>query len=202
MASLRELDAALHHFFLNEARRGTDQTRGEFIDGILRIVESPESRNVERITELQQLISRWRHLDALMDAFRRDVDIVAEAERFSQTREHASELVAILSDAGAEGVTAGALAKQLEISPPHLAKLLRELDSRDIIERHSVGRNVYVVLGLVGQLMLEKRNKVEQVEERGAGSQEIPPPEDARVDRYLSDPRSVFDIAAVSSFVN
>jgi DNA-binding MarR family transcriptional regulator len=94
-----------------------------------------------------------------MDAVRRDVDPIAEAERFVRSRTNAPKLIEILCEAENESVKCGDMARRLDISPQNLAKLLRDLEERDIVERHSAGRNVFVALGLVGQLLQERRNK-------------------------------------------
>jgi DNA-binding MarR family transcriptional regulator len=155
--SLRGLDDAFHHFFLNELRRGNEESRTEFIMGILEVVESPESREIGRADEVQELIVRWRHLDALMNVLRTDGDLIDQAERLIMSRELGERLLRTVEQAEFPGVKSGELARRLNISPPHMTKLLREMETCDVLERRPFGRNVYVTLGLVGQLLLERR---------------------------------------------
>lgn len=159
LEALREMDAAFHYFFVNELRRGDEASRTEFIMGVLGVLESPEFREVTEAAELQQILCRWKHLDELMDALRQDGDLIDEAERLVQSRKHAEQMLALLASVSEEGMKAGELASKLGISPQHLAKLLRELQSQDIIERHSAGKQVYVCLGLAGHLLVKRRSE-------------------------------------------
>ena len=159
LQTLRQLDTAFHHFFFNEVRRGSEETRAEFVLGMIRILESAEARAKPRADEVQQLLTRWEHLNLLTEAFRRNVDAVDGASNLIRSREHADRLVALVAASGA-GIPAGDLAEGLGISPPHLSKLLRELEQCDVIERHPAGRKVYVCLGLVGQLLVEREQSI------------------------------------------
>ncbi|MEW6210545.1 MAG: winged helix-turn-helix domain-containing protein [Acidobacteriota bacterium] len=160
--TLRQLDAAFHHFFLNEARRGDEKSKTRFIMGILGVLHLSEARAVEPASEIQQFLCRWSHLDGLMDVLRREGGLAERAERFINSRKHADRLLEAAARAGARGIAAGELASELGISQQHLSKLLREMESRDIIERHSEGGKVYVCLGLVGEILVEERQQTDQ----------------------------------------
>lgn len=163
--ALRQLDAAFHHFFLNEARRGNEQSKTSFIMGILGVLHLSEARAIEPASEVQQFLCRWSHLDGLMDVLRREGGLVERAARFISSRKHADQLLETVARAGIRGIAAGELASELEISQQYLSKLLREMQSRDIIERHSEGGRVYVCLGLVGEIIVEEREQAERERE-------------------------------------
>ncbi len=150
---LRELNTAFHHRFFHELRRGNEASRTEFIRGMLAVLESAGAKQLEHLEELPELLTRWAHLDELMDAVRGDVDAVERAREFLGSREHGNALLHQVTEAGAQGIRAGDLAQRLGISPQNLAKLLREFEAADIVERHRVGKNTYVCLGLTGQLL-------------------------------------------------
>ncbi|MEK7409050.1 MAG: hypothetical protein AAB225_28640 [Acidobacteriota bacterium] len=155
LEALRQLDAAFHHLFLNQVRRGNDASRTEFILGMIAVLESAEAREKPRATELQQLLNKWEHMNILTDAFRRDVDALERASQLIRSREHAGLLLTQVAASG-QGIAREELGTRLGISSPHLSKLLRELEACDVIERHPAGRKVFVCLGLVGQLLVER----------------------------------------------
>ena len=174
--SLQELDGVLRHRFYHLARQGEEKALGEFIGGMFRIVESPEARAFGKPEQIVALLTVSRHLSDLADAVRRDVEPAEQAARAVEsldreageqehvarlvsTRKHASRLVELATNAGSEGIRFSQLADQLGISKPYLSKLLRELEARDVIERHRTGRNTYVCLGLAGQLLAERKQK-------------------------------------------
>lgn len=157
--SLQELDGALRHRFYHLARQGEEKALGEFIGGIFRIVESAEARAFGKPERIVALLTVWRHLSDLADAVRRDVEPAEHAARLVSTRKHASRLVEVAARAGSAGIIHKDLARELDIKEPQLSKLLRELEARDVIERHRTGRNTYVCLGLAGQLLAERVQK-------------------------------------------
>ena len=158
--SLQELDGVLRHRFYHLARQGEEKALDEFIGGMFRIVESAEARAFGKPEQIVALLTVWRHLSDLADAVRRDVEPAEQAARLVSTRKHASRLVELATNAGSEGIRFSDLADQLGISKPYLSKLLRELEARDVIERHRAGRNTYVCLGLAGQLLAEREQKL------------------------------------------
>lgn len=153
---LRALDDVFHHLFFHEARRGDESTRSDFIAGILTILESEAMRKPLLSPEAQRLRTRWEHLDELMDAFRRAIDPVVEAERLVRSSKLGERLLQVVKAAGGAGVIGMDLAAGLHTSPQNLAKLLVRFERKDIIERHSAGRNVRICLGLVGELVHDR----------------------------------------------
>jgi len=203
---LRQLDTVFHHHFFNQLRRGNTASRDELIEHLLDVTESPESRKIADPSEIQRLVCRWEHLEVLMEALRQDGDMIDDAERLIQSRTHAGDLLAQVAGVGGWGMRAGELARRLKISPQHLAVLLRELEPHDIITRHAVGRNVYVSLGLVGQLVTERRAKPNTTPalpsaktpriETPQGSQDVQFPESSPVFKPLAQPRKYLSPAA------
>ena len=81
---------------------------------------------------------------------------------------HGRRILKLVAEEGSKGVTAGDLARQLGISKQNLSKTLRELEPLNVIERHSDGRNVFVCIGAIGQLLLAGDRTVPMPAERTA----------------------------------
>lgn len=156
LEALRQLDSVFHQLFFNEARRGTQRSRTDFIAAMLKILDSNEAHGHPPAAELPRYLSRWEHLDVLMDAFRGERDPLAEAQRLVASRNKGQGLLKEVARAGALGILAGELATRLDISPQQLSRLLGEFEANDIIERFPRGRSVFVCLGLRGQLIEER----------------------------------------------
>jgi DNA-binding MarR family transcriptional regulator len=155
LEALRHLDGALHYRFLSQFRRGDETSRGEFLRGLLNIIDCPEARQRERPGPIERLLAHWEHLCELADALLKDVDTVERAARIVASRKHARELLELVAQQS-EGLPAGALADRLKIKKPHLTKLLNDLEELDVIERAPSGRHVFVRLGQVGQSLRER----------------------------------------------
>jgi len=168
---LSSLDAAFHHLYFRELAEGDDDSRSEFLAGILRVIESEPAHSFKPPSLIESLLTRWRHLHELIDAARRNVDPVDQASRLVRSRAHAEDLMKIVAREGSRGISVGALSQRLEVTMPHAAKLLRELEALYLIERHRSGRHTFVTLGPVGLVM----------NRREAWSVEVKPPTDEEV---------------------
>jgi DNA-binding MarR family transcriptional regulator len=175
---LENVDSAFHHIFLERSKKGSEDSRDEFIDAVLSATEF-----VEREAHLDlrhRRIVRWVHLAELMEAFKQDRDRIAEAIRLLKTGKHLKIFQEIIAkNDGAEWMVFQ-LAKKLGLSCPNLVSYLNVLERHDIIQRHRAGRNAFVSIGLVGQLIAQ-RLKAEQNLKEGlssvhdVGSRRFPP---------------------------
>jgi len=156
--TIRHLDTAFHHIFLNQARRGSEDTRNEFVLNLLAITESQEARQKSRPDEIPLVLARWAHLALLTDAFRTGEDAVEQAVQAVRSLKHGDRLLGEVARSG--GLPAKDLAARLGISQQGLSPLLRKLEACDVIERRPAGQYVYVCLGLVGQLLLDREPQV------------------------------------------
>jgi len=156
--TIRHLDTAFHHLFLNQARRGDDASRNDFVLNLLAITESQEARQKPRPDEIPLVLARWAHLALLSDAFRTAGDAVEQASQAVRSLKHGDRLLAEVARSG--GLPAKDLAARLGISQQGLSPLLRKLEACDVIERRPAGQYVYVCLGLVGQLLLDREPQV------------------------------------------
>jgi len=156
---LKQVDLAFHHIFLVRAKKGTEESRAECIDALLNVTESCGREMAPNLTPPQRLLLRWKHLAELMEAFSYDRDRLADARRLVNSRNRFPGIIKELTAEvarGGHGLTVTALAERAGLTPPGLVPLLNELEQQDIVERHRSGRNVFVSLGLVGQLLAEE----------------------------------------------
>ena len=169
-ALLKNVDLAFHHMFLLRSKKGTEEARVQFIDAVLGVTESSDSALPLNLTLPQRMLIRWEHLAELMEAFRHDRDRIADALRLLNTGKWFRKIVLeVISKNGGSGWKVHELARKLKISSPQLDANLKILEEQDIIERQRSGRNTFVSLGLVGQLVAEQLRERTQ----GTGSDEV-----------------------------
>lgn len=160
---LEDIDLAFHHLFLMRSRKGSENSRIQFMDAVLSATESGDREVLLHLTLPQRLSVRWEHLAELMEAFRQDRDRILDAVRLVNTRPGLKKIVAeLVATNGETGSQVFQLAKRLNLSRPNLVNCLNTLEQHDIIERHRSGRNTFVSLGLVGQLVVERLKAEEQ----------------------------------------
>jgi len=148
---LDDLDKAFRHFFDHELIEGTEQSRSAFLAGLHRIIESEAADERD-----SRFLTRWRLLHEIIHATRSNVDPVDKAARFAAGRMHAEELLKLATREGSKGLSVGDIARRLNMSLPHVSKLLRELEALYLVERHPAGKKTFVALGPVG-LALSRR---------------------------------------------
>src|SRR6266404_5287827 len=115
--ALKGLDEAFHLLFFNEVDHGNQETKLKFEMGLVSLLESAEARACPPTSDQQRAITRWEHLDELMEAFRKPAVDLAEAERFLKSREYGMELLDLVAKAGPAGIASGELAEALGIAP-------------------------------------------------------------------------------------
>lgn len=173
---LKHVDFAFHHIFLMRSKKASDESRVQYIDAILSAIDFGRQNMPSELIWPQRLLVRWEHLAELMDAFRHARDKLADARLFVQSQTHGSRILNELkaaAETGGPGLNVTALANKLNLSSPGLVAVLNKLEQQDIIERHRSGRNVFVSLGLLGQL-LDESPKQQKTAEMQIEKQKVP----------------------------
>ena len=184
--TLKGLDDALHFLFFNEAKNGNAESRLEFAAGLLAILESKEALAVPAAGAEQRSLMRWTHLSELMETLRKPVTDAADAERFLKSRDYGMRLLDIVARAGAAGIASGELAGQLGVAKQQLSSSLADFEEKGIIVRVKEGKNVFIVLGLRGEILADAQKPASQ-----SASPKVVPifPETSRIRIPLEAPR-------------
>lgn len=153
---MAEVDAALHHRFLNQLDAGDVESRHQFSLDLGDVTDSAEARQIPEADAIRRYLTKWEHLAELASALGDDVTAEDAARDLLRSRQHGERLLEIVAGAGDDGIRSGDLARQLGISQSQLSNLLGEFEEQSIIDRRQFGKYVHVRLGLVGQLLADR----------------------------------------------
>ncbi|MBI3681726.1 MAG: hypothetical protein HY235_15200 [Acidobacteria bacterium] len=182
LAALDRVDTAIRHLFLHEAGEGTEESRSAFILNLFEITSSREAKQVDEDVPARRFLTRWEHVAELTEAFRRDITAEEAARNLLRAREHGERLLQVVHSATPDGIRSTDLADELQLKTAYVSKLLREFEEYDLVERQRHGKNVWVTLGLVGRLLMERRPVEMRRKQR--------PPDSSRVHTYMDNPRA------------
>ena len=102
---------------------------------------------------------RWEHLFQILESLDVPESREAEARQFVDSREYGWELLQIVAEAeeSGESLTQTALGEKLRRGKSAISQMLSKLEDRGLIERHQEGQNVFIGLGMLGVLLMEKK---------------------------------------------
>jgi len=153
MESLRDVDVMLNDRFIHYVRNdGTEQLR-TVAYALMAFVDTSSGDKLGSLPEGERLIHRWEHLADLCDFAIQNYDS-RRAIRFVASRKHGEQLMRILEKQGS--IRFKDLALQLKLSPPYLAKLLKELEKEELVVREREKNLSLVRLGFMGRVYVSE----------------------------------------------
>ncbi len=141
---LEGVDAVLHQTFLDLMRHGSKDEFKSFIT----ILTKLSLRAGERFASFAQ---RWKHLNELSQMVFNSLN-PEMAKRLVESRKYGKEIMKVLEEGA---IRSGDLAEKLGISGEHLAKILREFEKEQLIERVRVRKASWIMIGLVGTQIIK-----------------------------------------------
>lgn len=152
MENLHEIDIVLGGRFIDYVRRGTKDDLESLAHNLLAFIEGKNGDRLQSLDDGRTYYERWEHLCDLAEFALENYD-PEFITRFIASRKRGEELMKVLYHSR-DGVRANDLAKRLGISPPNLAKLLREFEKENLIIREREGKTTLVRLDFPGRAFL------------------------------------------------
>lgn len=154
---LHDIDVALTGLLIDFIRHGTLDMFDTFIEDMLIFLDSDNGDRLKSFIEGERYFYRWEHLvDFSRMTFEEyDPDMTA---RFIASRKYGVRLLEIVSE-NTDGIRVKELAKKLDISNQQLAKLLREFEEHDLVEREKGKKMTLVHLGFMGRVYMSEKEE-------------------------------------------
>jgi len=158
VSGVGKADEALHFHFFDQMRRGKPDERTAWGAALLELADSHEVRQATAGSPGREAV-RWEHLFQMVEALSLPTDLEQEAREFVDSRGYGRELLELVAKAEEANVPlpVGELARQLRRSKSTVVQVLGKMEGRGLVERRRDGRNVYVSLGLMGQVLMERK---------------------------------------------
>ncbi len=157
-AALDQADQALHFHFLEQLRKRKQAERKPFLGALLELADGRGVRELSMEGAAKAAV-RWEYLFQILESLDVPESREAEARQFVDSREYGWELLQIVAEAeeSGESLTQTALGEKLRRGKSAISQMLSKLEDRGLIERHQEGQNVFIGLGMLGVLLMEKK---------------------------------------------
>ncbi len=156
---IHDVDVMLHERCLEYLRKGTKEDIDSFISCLNAFVDSEDGESLSALSKEKNYTERWDHLSELcyMVVENSDPELVY---RLVEGRKNGGNLVDLLQKEGL--MRFKDLAERLRISNQNLAKLVREFEREDIVERVRDRKSTFVQLGFMGRVYVAEHGSQEQ----------------------------------------
>ncbi|MCP4688021.1 MAG: MarR family transcriptional regulator [Desulfobacterales bacterium] len=148
LKKLPEIDLVINGRFVELIRNGDRGELESVLQALQALLNGEKNHALKRDAAYEKYYYRWENLFDLCGRALENYDMVFTA-RLLKARKHGARMMCILKE-NPDGVRAKKLSEKLGISPPHLAKLLKEFEETGLIARQKTRGATSVLLGLLG----------------------------------------------------